>query len=140
MKQQVYNPYLPLYECIPDGEPHVFGDRVYIYGSHDKEGGETFCMLDYTTYSAPVTDLSDWRCEGTIYRADQDPAYPQTANSCMPRMWYRATTADSTFIIVCPAEPASAATTVRSAWLSVTLRLVRSAIWVSSAIRTAALC
>ena len=57
-------------------EPHVFGDRVYIYGSHDKEGGETFCMLDYTTYSAPVTDLSDWRCEGTIYRADQDPAYP----------------------------------------------------------------
>ena len=76
MKQQVYNPYLPLYECIPDGEPHVFGDRVYIYGSHDKEGGETFCMLDYTTYSAPVTDLSDWRCEGTIYRADQDPAYP----------------------------------------------------------------
>ena len=33
-------------------------------------------MLDYTTYSAPVTDLSDWRCEGTIYRADQDPAYP----------------------------------------------------------------
>lgn len=66
MKQQVYNPYLPLYECIPDGEPHVFGDRVYIYGSHDKEGGETFCMLDYTTYSAPVTDLSDWRCEGTI--------------------------------------------------------------------------
>ena len=63
MKQQVYNPYLPLYECIPDGEPHVFGDRVYIYGSHDKEGGETFCMLDYTTYSAPVTDLSDWRCD-----------------------------------------------------------------------------
>lgn len=76
MKKQVYNPFLPIYECVPDGEPHVFGDRVYLYGSHDKEGGETFCMLDYTTYSAPVTDLSDWRCEGTIYRADQDPAYP----------------------------------------------------------------
>ena len=75
-EKQVYNPFLPIYECVPDGEPHVFGDRVYLYGSHDKEGGETFCMLDYTTYSAPVTDLSDWRCEGTIYRADQDPAYP----------------------------------------------------------------
>lgn len=75
MKKQVYNPFLPIYEYIPDGEPHVFGDRVYLYGSHDKEGGETFCMQDYTVYSAPVSDLSDWRCEGTIYRADQDPAY-----------------------------------------------------------------
>lgn len=46
MKKQVYNPFLPIYECVPDGEPHVFGDRVYLYGSHDKEGGETFCMLD----------------------------------------------------------------------------------------------
>ncbi|MCH5192877.1 MAG: family 43 glycosylhydrolase [Oscillospiraceae bacterium] len=77
MKKQVFNPFLPLNECIPDGEPHVFGDRVYLYGSHDKEGGETFCMLDYTVYSAPVDDLSDWRCEGVIYRADQDPDYAE---------------------------------------------------------------
>lgn len=75
MKKQVYNPYLPLNEYIPDGEPHVFGDRVYIFGSHDKEGGYTFCMLDYVTYSAPVTDLSDWRYEGVIYKAEQDPQY-----------------------------------------------------------------
>lgn len=73
--KQIYNPYLPLYEHIPDGEPHVFGDRVYIYGSHDKEGGEAFCMLDYVTYSAPVDDLTDWRYEGVIYRASQDPNY-----------------------------------------------------------------
>ena len=77
MKKQVFNPFLPLGECIPDGEPHVFGDRVYLYGSHDKEGGKTFCMLDYTVYSAPVDDLSDWRCEGVIYRADQDPDYSE---------------------------------------------------------------
>ncbi|MBQ8927330.1 MAG: family 43 glycosylhydrolase [Oscillospiraceae bacterium] len=75
MKQPVYNPFLPLHEYIPDGEPHVFGDRVYLFGSHDKEGGDTFCMLDYTVWSAPVTDLSDWRCEGTIYKASQDPLY-----------------------------------------------------------------
>ena len=38
----VGNPYLPLWEHIPDGEPYVFEDpdnpgkeRVYIYGSHD---------------------------------------------------------------------------------------------------------
>ena len=24
-KRQAVNPYLPLYEYIPDGEPHVFG-------------------------------------------------------------------------------------------------------------------
>ncbi len=77
MKKQVYNPFLPISECIPDGEPHVFGDRVYLYGSHDKEGGETFCMLDYTVWSAPVNDLSDWRREGVIYRAEQDPDYPE---------------------------------------------------------------
>lgn len=77
MKKQIFNPFLPLNECIPDGEPHVFGDRVYLYGSHDKEGGETFCMLDYTVYSAPVDDLTDWRCEGIIYRAEQDPDYAE---------------------------------------------------------------
>lgn len=74
---QVFNPYLPPSVCIPDGEPHVFGDRVYIFGSHDKEGGDTFCMLDYEVFSAPVTDLTKWRSEGTIYRADQDPNYSE---------------------------------------------------------------
>ncbi|MGN0999204.1 MAG: family 43 glycosylhydrolase [Faecousia sp.] len=71
--EQIWNPFLPLEEYIPDGEPHVFGDRVYLFGSHDKEGGERFCMLDYTVYSAPVEDLKHWRCEGTVYRAEQDP-------------------------------------------------------------------
>ena len=77
MKKQAYNPFLPLDVCIPDGEPHIFGDRVYLYGSHDIEGGRTFCMGDYTVYSAPVDDLSDWRCEGVIYRADQDPDHSE---------------------------------------------------------------
>ena len=75
--KKAFNPYLPLNEYIPDGEPHVFGDRVYIYGSHDKENGEDFCMLDYVTYSASVYDLKDWRYEGVIYKAERDPLYPQ---------------------------------------------------------------
>lgn len=74
-RKQIFNPFLPLNEYIPDGEPHVFGDRVYLFGSHDKEGGKEYCMLDYVTYSAPVTDLTDWRYEGVIYRAEQDPDY-----------------------------------------------------------------
>ena len=60
MNRQVYNPFLPLNEYIPDGEPHVWGDRVYHYGSHDKEGGYTFCMQDYVVYSAPVKDLTSY--------------------------------------------------------------------------------
>lgn len=76
-KMQVYNPYLPPDVCIPDGEPHVFGDRVYIFGSHDKEGGDAFCMLDYEVYSAPVDDLAAWCSEGIIYRAAQDPDYDE---------------------------------------------------------------
>lgn len=77
MKKQVYNPFLPLDEYIPDGEPHLFDGRVYLFGSHDKEGGDTFCMLDYTTWSAPAEDLSDWTCHGTIYRAKQDPLWSE---------------------------------------------------------------
>ena len=37
MKKQIYNPYLPLEEYVPDAEPHVFDGRVYVYGSHDRE-------------------------------------------------------------------------------------------------------
>lgn len=73
MKKQAFNPYLPSCEYIPDGEPYVFGDRLYVYGSHDKFNGEAFCMNDYVCWSAPVDDLSDWRCEGVIYRRSQDP-------------------------------------------------------------------
>jgi len=81
MKKQAFNPYLPNYEYIPDGEPYVFGDRVYVYGSHDKFNGEAFCMNDYVCWSAPVDDLGNWRYEGVIYRKEQDPRY-QTGN-CM---------------------------------------------------------
>lgn len=75
--EQVYNPYLPLNEYVPDGEPHVFGDRVYIYGSHDKIGGRVCCQEHYVTWSAPVDNLKDWRYEGVIYRRNQDPSNAQ---------------------------------------------------------------
>lgn len=67
------NPYLPEYEYIPDGEPHVFDGRVYIYGSHDRFGGKKFCLNDYVCYSADVHDLTDWYYEGIIYKRNQDP-------------------------------------------------------------------
>lgn len=78
--KQAMNPYLPVDVYIPDGEPHVFGDRVYIFGSHDKEGGETFCMLDYEVYSAPLSELGNWRSEGIIYSPRQDPYWSEKYN------------------------------------------------------------
>lgn len=70
---QVFNPYLPLHEYIPDGEPHVFGDRIYVYGSHDRFDGGRFCLNDYVCYSADVKDLKHWKYEGVIYSRMQDP-------------------------------------------------------------------
>ena len=50
-----------MWEHIADGEPHVFGDRVYVYGSHDTNSAEfQYCGQDYIVWSAPVDDLTDW--------------------------------------------------------------------------------
>lgn len=73
MKKQRFNPYLPSWEYIPDGEPYVFNGRVYVYGSHDRFNGYVYCLNDYVCWSAPVDDLSDWRYEGVIYRKTDDP-------------------------------------------------------------------
>ena len=61
------NPFLPLWEHIPDGEPYVFEDpdnpgkyRVYIYGSHDNLITE-YCGRDQVVWSAPVDSLNHWR-------------------------------------------------------------------------------
>ena len=66
------NPYMPLWEHIPDGEPRVFtynGEtRIYLYGSHDVLKTE-YCGYDYVVWSAPVDDLTNWTCHGECYRA-----------------------------------------------------------------------
>lgn len=74
MKTQIFNPYLPESEYIPDGEPHLFDGRVYIYGSHDKAFGKDYCEGDYVVWSAPEHDLTNWRYEGVSYRKTQDPS------------------------------------------------------------------
>lgn len=75
------NPYLPFDEYFADGEPHVFEDRVYIYGSHDEYdyyGGG--CSGNYEAYSAPVEDLTDWTYEGVLYDKTSDPGYQPGMN------------------------------------------------------------
>lgn len=73
MKALGFNPYLPSWEFVPDGEPHVFDGRVYLYGSHDSRNGVSFCEGDYVVWSAPVNDPGNWRYEGVSYRKEQDP-------------------------------------------------------------------
>lgn len=79
------NPFLPLWEYIPDGEPRVFGDRVYIYGSHDRAGCDKFCDFKLKVWSAPIDNLNSWQCHGDSFRTKdgERPAdTPWTRNEC----------------------------------------------------------
>ena len=62
-------PYLPNWEYIPDGEPRVFGDRIYVYGSHDRKDSIDFCDYKLKVWSAPVSDPTKWVCHGDIFRS-----------------------------------------------------------------------
>ncbi len=61
------NPYLPNPAHIPDGEPRVFGDRVYIYGSHDFAASAEFCDNALYVWSASVDNLEEWICHGIAF-------------------------------------------------------------------------
>ena len=72
------NPFLPLWEYIPDAEPYVFEDpdnpgenRVYIYGSHDALV-TAYCGRELVVWSAPVNDLRRWRYDGVIFESKLD--------------------------------------------------------------------
>lgn len=70
------NPFLPLWEYIPDGEPRVFGNRVYIYGSHDSHNGMEFCDYKLKVWSASIHDLCHWVCHGHIFHTRPDTDHP----------------------------------------------------------------
>ena len=74
----VGNPYMPLWEHIPDGEPYVFEDpdqpgkyRVYVYGSHDDLITE-YCGRDQVVWSASIDSLNNWRYDGVILVVDKN--------------------------------------------------------------------
>ena len=74
----VGNPFLPLWEHIPDGEPYVFEDpdnpgeyRVYLYGSHDTRITD-YCGRELVVWSASVDDLNQWRYDGEILRVSHN--------------------------------------------------------------------
>ena len=74
----VGNPFLPMWEHIPDGEPYVFEDpdnpgkqRVYVYGSHDNLV-TAYCGRDQVVWSASVDSLNNWRYDGVILVVDKN--------------------------------------------------------------------
>ncbi len=70
-----------------DPTARVFGDRIYVYPSHDIYCSETngrknwFCMQDYHVFSS--TDLQNWTDHGMILSQEDVPWGDPTANS----MW-----------------------------------------------------
>ncbi len=63
------NPILPLEHCVPDGEPRVMPDgRLYLYGSYDICGDDTYCSREYHAFS--TDNLVDWTHHGRSFHRD----------------------------------------------------------------------
>lgn len=76
----------PAPPCVPNGRAHnplvtqiftadpnavVYGDKVYVYTSHDIDGQETFDMVDYHVFSS--ADMVNWQDHGVIIHTDSLP-------------------------------------------------------------------
>src|SRR5690606_23089888 len=73
-------------DCVPDGRAHnpiatqiftadpnavVYGDRVYVYTSHDIDNQDNFDMVDSIAFSSD--DMVNWQDHGVIIHADSLP-------------------------------------------------------------------
>ena len=66
MKQPASNPILPDGICMPDVEAHVWEDgRMYLYGSFDHQGIQTYCSDVHHVYSSE--DLVHWTDHGVVF-------------------------------------------------------------------------
>lgn len=62
------NPIVPK-KGVCDPHIHIFGDRAYLYASHDKSiSNTTWCMSDWQIWSSG--DLVNWRYESTVRPED----------------------------------------------------------------------
>lgn len=75
--KEIKNPYLPLNTYIPDGEPHVFGDTLYVYGSCDIPGSNQFCLGEYKVAYAKVDDLTNFTVVPSYSFADSGQTYDE---------------------------------------------------------------
>lgn len=70
------NPILPRQYFVPDVEGRVMPDgRMYLYGSLDISGSDTYCCKEMRCFS--TDDMISWRDEGVIFRNDKEhPGFP----------------------------------------------------------------
>lgn len=76
----------PATTCVPNGRAHnplvthiftadpnavVYGDRVYVYMSHDVDGQDGFDMVDYRGFSS--SDMVNWQDHGVLIHASSLP-------------------------------------------------------------------
>jgi len=63
----------PLVTHIFTADPNAvtYGDRVYVYVSHDVDGQENFDMVDYRGFSS--SDMVNWQDHGVLIHADSLP-------------------------------------------------------------------
>ena len=61
-----HNPMLDNHIFVPDVEAHAWGDgRMYLYGSFDLQGVETYCSDVHRVYSSE--DLIHWTDHGVVF-------------------------------------------------------------------------
>ena len=61
-----HNPILDSHIFVPDVEAHAWGDgRIYLYGSFDHQGVETYCSAVHHVYSSE--DLLHWTDHGVVF-------------------------------------------------------------------------
>ena len=61
-----HNPLLESHIFIPDVEAHAWGDgRMYLYGSFDRQGVQTYCSDVHHVYSSE--DLIHWTDHGVVF-------------------------------------------------------------------------
>lgn len=93
MQKRCTNPLLPLSEFIPDVEARVFTNsrgeqRVYLYGSHDEFGSDTWCSYQYRVYSSPVTDLAQWTDHGVSFASRKGQGYVWNGEDATGISWW----------------------------------------------------
>ncbi|MBQ1257357.1 MAG: family 43 glycosylhydrolase [Clostridia bacterium] len=72
------NPVLPREHFVPDSEARVMPDgRLYVYGSYDISGRESYCSNIYKVFS--TDDLVHWHDHGTAFSVKDIPWASETS-------------------------------------------------------------
>lgn len=88
MKQRMMNPILNPDIFVPDAEAHVWDDgRIYLYGSFDIAGRNTYCSGEYHVYSS--ADLVNWVDHGVAFHIRQVTWAPGHTTLYAPDCAYR---------------------------------------------------